>query len=376
MAGNKGIMNINGIPRQSIWWNEAEEQVYLFDQRSLPHTIEERPIRSYEEAATAIRDMWVRGAPLIGVTAAFGIYLAAKEAQTKKDPHAFMQQAHATLLATRPTAVNLSWALQRLHPLWQHHPVQQWENVLLEEALRLRSEDIDQCRSIGEHGLACIRSNYEQTQQPVNIMTHCNAGWLATVDYGTATAPMYLAHEAGIPIHVWVSETRPRNQGFSITAFELDAAGIPHTVLVDNAAGLLLQQGKVDLVMVGSDRTTANGDVANKIGTYLKALAAHASGVPFYVALPSSSIDFSMASGQEIPIEERSPAEVKTIQGYTAAGRQTVMLTPSNSPAVNYGFDITPAAYVTGLITERGVCPASAEGLATLFPEKFPADAR
>ncbi len=369
-------MNINGIPRQSIWWNEAEEQVYLFDQRTLPYAIEEKPIRSHEEAATAIRDMWVRGAPLIGVTAAFGMYLASVEAQSEKDSVAYMKRAQATLLATRPTAVNLPWALQRLEPIWREQVIEAWPKALLEEALKIREEDIAQSKAMGEHGLALIKALYQESGRPVQIMTHCNAGWLATVDYGTATAPMYLAHEAGIPIHVWVSETRPRNQGFSITAFELDAAGIPHTMLVDNAAGLLLQQGKVDLVLVGSDRTTANGDVANKIGTYLKALAAHASGVPFYVALPSSSIDFTMASGQEIPIEERSAAEVKTIQGYTAAGRQTVALTPPNSPAVNYGFDITPAAYVTGLITERGVCPASAEGLATLFPEKYPADAR
>lgn len=370
-------MKIAGVHRQSLWYDPSDPKAfYVFDQRELPYALLERRIVDHTLAAEAIKDMWVRGAPLIGVTAAFGMYLASLEAQDVEDSVAYMKKAQATLLATRPTAVNLSWALQRLESIWREQVIEAWPKALLDEAIKIREEDIAQSKAMGDHGLSLIRDLYQELGRPVQIMTHCNAGWLATIDYGTATAPMYRALEAGIPIQVWVSETRPRNQGFSITAFELNEAGIPHTVFVDNAAGILMQQGKVDLVIVGSDRTTANGDVANKIGTYLKALAAKDNGVPFYVAVPSSSIDFQLKSGRDIPIEEREAGEVKAIRGYTSKGLQQVQLTPADSPAVNYGFDVTPAEWVTGLITERGICPASEEGLANLFPEQYPLHAR
>lgn len=365
-------MVIKGEHRQSLWYNSADPAAfYVFDQRQLPDQLPEKRLATYEEAATAIRDMWVRGAPLIGVTAAFGMYLAALQAQQSPTPIAFMEEAQAHLLATRPTAVNLSWALTKQEEVWRQADQAQWPARLLAAAESIRAADIEQCKAMGEYGKAMIASLYAALGRPVNIMTHCNAGWLATIDYGTATAPMYLAHAAGIPIHVWVSETRPRNQGFSITAFEMAEAGVPHTLLVDNAAGLLMQQGKVDVVIVGSDRTAANGDVANKIGTYLKALAAHDNAIPFYVAVPSSSIDFSLHSGNAIPIEERDATEVTSLQGYTDKGLQTIRLSPPNSPAVNVGFDVTPAKYVTGLITEKGICPATAAGLAQLFPDKY-----
>lgn len=365
-------MKVAGIHRQSLWYDTHDPRAfYVFDQRELPSALPERRISTYQTSAEAIGDMWVRGAPLIGITAAFGMYVASLQAQEVPDAKGLMEKAHATFLATRPTAVNLPWALDRLAPIWLENSPVTWPARLLQECLNMREEDIAQSRAMGQHGLKLLQECYQKVKRPVQIMTHCNAGWLATIDYGTATAPMYMAQEAGIPIHVWVSETRPRNQGFSITAFELNEAGISHTVLVDNAAGLLMQQGQVDMVLVGSDRTTANGDVANKIGTYLKALAAYANDVPFYVAVPSSSIDFSLHAGASIPIEQRDAEEVTGMSGDTDAGRQRVTLTPAGSPAINYGFDVTPAKYVSGLLTERGICAASAAGLAHLFPDQY-----
>lgn len=309
--------------------------------------------------------MRVRGAPLIGATAAHGLALA-----LSVDPgDESLDAAASTLIATRPTAVNLRWAIDRVVAEVRGTSVDHREEAALDLAIRICDEDVASCESIGEHGLALIRGRFgEAPDRPIQILTHCNAGWLATVDWGTALAPIYKAHDAGIPIHVWVDETRPRNQGASLTAFELRQAGIPHTVIVDNAGGHLMQRGLVDAVIVGSDRTTATGDVCNKIGTYLKALAAHANEVPFYVALPLSTVDWAIEDGlREIPIEERSASEVREISGQTASGEvETVSLFSEASPAANPAFDVTPSRYVTSLITDAGVCDASREGLAAL----------
>lgn len=349
-------MQINGRPYQSIWLvNEDPHEVGIIDQRWLPHEMREATLTTWEEGATAIQEMWVRGAPLIGVTAAFSLWLAARKGDS-------LEEAAEGLLATRPTAVNLKWAIDR-----QLSHIEGLEGALIAEALlrgaqEMAEADVRTNRQIGENGLGLIRKVHDRTQEPVQIMTHCNAGWLATVDYGTATAPIYLAHEQGIPMHIWVSETRPRNQGFSITAWEMAAAGIPYTLVVDSACGHIMQSGQVDLVLVGTDRTASNGDVGNKIGTYLKALAALSNNVPFYVCAPTSSIDMSAKSGADIPIEERSPDEVIRAGG-EADGK---LLAPKNSPVYNPGFDITPAAWVTGLITEKAIVPASIEGIQSL----------
>ena len=363
--------------RRTIWLHPSDEAcVQVIDQRYLPHEIVVADLRSSAEAAQAIAEMWVRGAPLIGATAAWGLYLACHEALTQPDAGAYLQRQADHLGQTRPTAVNLHWAIARMQAALAgvHDPVGRIARART-EAQAIADEDVAICRAIGMHGLPLIEAVAQaHPDRPVQVMTHCNAGRMATVEYGTATAPIYLAHEAGISLHVWVSETRPRNQGAFITAWELAEAGIPHTVIVDNAAGHLMQHGQVDLCFVGTDRTTRTGDVANKIGTYLKALAAHASGVPFYVCLPSTTIDWRLSDGvAEIPIETRSAGEVTHIAGWQAdtGQRQTVGLTPAVSPALNYGFDVTPARYVSGLITERGLCAASAEGLATLFPEQI-----
>ncbi len=309
-------------------------------------------------------------APLIGATAAYGICLALRADASD----AALEAACARLRRTRPTAVNLRWAIEdmrgRLAPL----PPEERLAAAYARAAAICEEDVAICRAIGDHGLELIRAIAARKPpgEPVRVLTHCNAGWLATIDWGTATAPVYRAQQEGIAVHVWVDETRPRNQGAALTAFELLHQGVPHTVIVDNVGGHLMQHGMVDLCIVGTDRTTRRGDVANKIGTYLKALAAHDNGVPFYVALPSTTIDWTLADGvREIPIEERDAREVTEIAGMTAEGRvTTVRLTPEGSPAANYAFDVTPARYVTGLITERGICPASEEGLARLFPER------
>ncbi|RMG71594.1 MAG: S-methyl-5-thioribose-1-phosphate isomerase [Bacteroidetes bacterium] len=368
-------MNINGKPYRTIWTDPAEPgAVFIIDQRPLPHELRIVALRTLDEAVTAIRDMWVRGAPLIGATAAFGLYLASLEAQTQADPAACLAKASRRLAATRPTAVNLQWALDRMQAVLQPLPAGQWPARALAEAQAIADEDVQISYQIGQNGLPLIEAvARRKPDEPVHILTHCNAGWMATVDWGTATAPIYLAHQAGIPLHVWVDETRPRNQGARITAYELAAHGIPHTVIPDNTGGHLMQHGLVDMCIVGTDRTTRCGDVANKIGTYLKALAAHDNGVPFYVALPSTTIDWSLCDGRaEIPIEQREGSEVTHIQGWDEeAGRiLPVRLTPANSPAANYAFDVTPARLVTQLITERGCCEASESGLLGLFPEK------
>jgi methylthioribose-1-phosphate isomerase len=364
------------IPNRTIWLHsEQPPVVQVIDQRSLPHQVVIADLQTGAEAARAIREMWVRGAPLIGATAAFGVYLAVHEAMEKKDRETFLAKQIERLAQSRPTAVNLQWALDRQEAAlagekdWSNK-----KNLALQTALQIVEEDVEICRSIGVHGLELIKQvQAKKPDEPVQILTHCNAGRMATIEWGTATAPIYQAHQAGIPVHVWVDETRPRNQGARITAWELAEAGIPHTVIADNVGGHLMQHGQVDLCLVGTDRTTREGDVANKIGTYLKALAAWDNEVPFYVALPSSTIDWELRNGlTEIPIEQRSADEVHYMQGLDAANNQvsTVRLTPLASKAANYAFDVTPARYVSGLITERGVCQASEAALLSLFPEK------
>ncbi|GLI92375.1 S-methyl-5-thioribose-1-phosphate isomerase [Methylocystis echinoides] len=361
-------MRIDGRDYRTIWLDADGRRVHVIDQTRLPHRFETIALDDLDAAARAIRDMIVRGAPLIGVTGAYGLALAAAA-----DPRdAAILAAYETLLATRPTAVNLRWGLDRVRALLLATPEAGRAALAYAEAGRIAEEDVACCAAIGEHGAALIHAAAEKNPgRPVNILTHCNAGWLATVDWGTALAPIYKAARAGVPVHVWVDETRPRNQGASLTAFELLSEGVPHTVIADNAGGHLMQHGLVDLAIVGTDRTTRSGDVCNKIGTYLKALAAQDNGVPFYVALPSSTIDWRLSDGvRGIPIEERGAREVTHISGRTAdGGVAEVQVTPEGSPARNWAFDVTPARYVTGLVTERGVCAASENGLKGLFPD-------
>lgn len=353
-------MNINGKPTRTILPTADRQAVDIIDQTQLPHRLAFLRLRTLTEAAQAIATMQVRGAPLIGATAAFGVALALREGVD-------LELACTTLAATRPTAVNLAWALGRMQRHLAALPAAARAEAAWQEAVAIADEDAAQNRRIGEHGLALLEQ--AQRQGRLNVMTHCNAGWLATVDYGTALSPVYVAHEAGLPVHVWVSETRPRNQGL-LTAWELEQHGIPYTVIADNAAGLLLQRGEVDAVIVGADRIAANGDVANKVGTYLKALAAQAAGVPFYVAAPRSTIDFSCPAGSAIPIEERHGDELRLCLGLDRAQQvASVRQLPSASAVANPAFDVTPAALVRAIITERGHCPASSEGLAALYPE-------
>lgn len=358
---------------QTIWLDPQEDStVWIIDQRALPHELVHEALHSYQDAARAIREMHVRGAPLIGATAAWGLYLAVREYDSNKDFQAYLAEVIAILQDTRPTAVDLFYALKKAsETVLQASPEDRVE-MAKQAAQRFARESAAQCRAIGEHGLPLIEAIAARKDgEPVQILTHCNAGKLACLDYGTATAPIYLAHEKGIPVHVWVDETRPRNQGARLTAYELAEAGIPHTVIVDNLGGHLMQHGMVDIVFVGTDRTTRKGDVANKIGTYLKALAAYDNQVPFYVGLPTSTIDWSIEDGlSEIPIEERGGEEVTHIYGWNEGQTRHVRLTPAKSPGLNYGFDVTPARLVTGLITERGVCTASEKGLLGLFPEE------
>jgi len=362
-------MRIDGHAHTSIWAHDDLKAVEIIDQTRLPHHFTTLTLHEVSDAARAIKNMHVRGAPLIGVTAAYGLALA-----MRADPSDANFKASAEALrATRPTAVNLAWALDDMRRHLLAKAPQDRCARAFARAAELAQDDIALCAAIGNHGLTLIREAHLKTDgKPVNILTHCNAGWLATVDWGTATAPIYKAHNEGIPVHVFVDETRPRNQGASLTAWELGKHGVPHTVIVDNAGGHIMQHGGVDLVIVGTDRTTASGDVCNKIGTYLKALAAKDNGVPFYVAAPSPSIDFTLDDGVAgIPIEMRGPEEVTHIAGYTQDGRvETVRVTPPNSPALNYAFDVTPARLVTGLITERGVIAATKEALAAAFPER------
>ena len=368
--GDNGNMEVDGRHYRTIWVNRDGWSVEIIDQTLFPHRFETATIRSVEDAARAIKEMQVRGAPLIGATAAYGICL-----QTRVDASdEGIERARGRLLATRPTAVNLRWALDEILAALRNIPRAERVGAAYRRAAQIADEDAAICEAIGDHGLPLIKTAALRKTggEPVNILTHCNAGWLATVDWGTATAPIYKAHAAGIPLHVWTDETRPRNQGASLTAWELGKHGIPHTVITDNAGGHLMQHGKVDLCITGTDRTTASGDVCNKIGTYLKALAAHDNGVPFYVALPSPTIDFTIDDGVAgIPIEERGGEEVARMSGLTDRGTiETVTIVPDGSPVANYAFDVTPARLVTGLITERGVVPASREGIASLFPER------
>jgi len=362
-------MNVDGTPYRSIWFDETCGTVKIIDQRWLPHEFRVVELTTRADFTAAIADMWVRGAPLIGATAAYGVAV-----QMALDPSdAALAETWTTLHETRPTAINLRWALDdmkaRLSPLAPESRAE----AAMARAAEICDEDVECNRQIGVHGLEIIKTIAagKKPGEPVNILTHCNAGWLATVDWGTATSPMYHAKKAGIDIHVWVDETRPRNQGAHLTAWELAGHGVPHHLIVDNAGGHLMQAGKVDIVIVGTDRTSARGDVCNKIGTYLKALAAHDNGVPFYVALPSPTIDWTVQDGiAEIPIEERSEDEVNTVWGKLEDGTvAAVQISPDQTPAGNPAFDVTPARLVTGLITERGVCEASAAGLAQLFPE-------
>jgi methylthioribose-1-phosphate isomerase len=365
-------MKVAGRPMRTIWLADARPEsvaVEIIDQTRLPHELVVVRLARLEDAVRAISEMQVRGAPLIGATAAYGVVLAIAE-----DPSdAGVEHAAARLAASRPTAVNLAWAITEMRRALAGLAPERRLAAALARAGAIAEEDIAINRAIGEHGLPLIEATWRAKagRGRVQILTHCNAGWLATVDWGTALAPIYRAHDAGIPVHVWVDETRPRNQGASLTAWELGQHGVPHTVIADNAGGHLMQRGEVDLCIVGTDRTTSAGDVANKIGTYLKALAAHDTGVPFYVALPSPTIDWEIEDGTRIPIERRDPREVTHIAGWTEAGeRAEVRLTPADSPAANFAFDVTPARLVTALITERGVCPASRDGLIGLFPER------
>ena len=362
-------MNVAGRPMRTIWLAADGRTVEIIDQTRLPHELVVARLTRLDDAARAIRDMQVRGAPLIGATAAYGMALAMEEDASDDG----IADAAEILAATRPTAVNLAWALAEMHRALADLPPERRFAAALARAGAIADEDVAINRAIGERGLALIWAAFvaKPGEAPVQILTHCNAGWLASVDWGTALAPIYRAHDAGIPLHVWVDETRPRNQGASLTAWELGQHGVPHTVIADNAGGHLMRHGDVDLCLVGTDRTTASGDVANKIGTYIKALAARDNGVRFYVELPSPTIDWDIDDGGDIPIERRDSREVTHIAGWTADGhRVEVRLTPAASPAANFAFDVTPARLVTALVTERGVCPASREGLLRLFPER------
>ena len=361
-------MKVNGRSYRTIWPSADGGAVEVIDQTLLPHRFATRRIDDLDGAVHAIASMVVRGAPLIGAAAAYGLALALRE-----DPSdAALERAYGRLLRSRPTAVNLRHALDDVRAAASRLPAHRRAGAAWIRAGEICDEDVALCQRIGRAGLPLIEAIFRRHSRPVNILTHCNAGWLATVDWGTATAPIYMAHDLGAPVHVFVDETRPRNQGAALTAFELGQHGVPHTIIADNAGGHLMQHGRVDLCLVGADRVTARGDAANKIGTYLKALAAEANGVPFYVALPHTTIDWTIRDGlSEIEIEERDPAEVTHIAGRLDSGEVArVAIAPPGSAALNPAFDVTPAALVTGLITDRGVCAASEDGLAALFPER------
>jgi methylthioribose-1-phosphate isomerase len=378
-------VKVGGQHFRTIWLNPANEQVVqLIDQRFLPHRFVIEDVSTVAQMAIAIREMHVRGAGLIGASAGYGMYLAAIEAAGSGSFDQHLANAAAQLKATRPTAVNLAWAIERqltniakgksevraAQALDWHDTAEEKIARALAVAKDIAAEDEEHCRMIGQHGLGLIEQiARKRDSKPVNVLTHCNAGWLAFVDYGSALAPVYAAHDRGLPVHVWVDETRPRSQGSKLTAWELGQHGVPHTIIADSAGGHLMQRGDVDLVIVGSDRTTRAGDVANKIGTYLKALAAQDNEIPFYVALPSSSFDWTIRDGSEIPIEERDAEEVKRADGWRDGQMLEVSVAPEGSPAANFGFDVTPRRLVTGLITERGVCKADEKSILELFPE-------
>lgn len=364
-------MKIQGKHYQTIWLKEGDlNTVQVIDQRKLPFQFEIFDIKTVADVFFAIKEMVVRGAPLIGVTAAYGVYLALLDFKGG-DFKSYVKGKAEYLKSSRPTAVNLAFAVdEMLDFILQEKPNPKLIEKTLEKANDLKEREIQFSEKMGEFGLEIIEKIYQKKKETVNILTHCNAGWLACIDWGTATAPIYKAHLKGIPVHVWVDETRPRNQGARLTAYELGEEGVPHTVIPDNTGGHLMQHGRVDLVIVGSDRTTRSGDVANKIGTYLKALAAKDNNIPFYVALPSTTIDWEIEDGlTEIPIEQRDPKEVSEIEGWTENGIQSVQLIPEKSKALNFGFDVTPARLVNGLITERGVCKANKNSILELFPE-------
>lgn len=366
-------MKVHGKHFRTIWCKENDARVaQIIDQRFLPHQFVIEDITTVDEMAAAIKEMHVRGAGLIGAAAGYGMYIAALEAGGRKNFDDALADAGERLKVTRPTAVNLAWAVDRqLKRIAGGRSPAEKIAIAFDTAREIADEDADFCKRLGQHGLKLIRRiSRSKGGAPVNVLTHCNAGWLAFVDYGSATAPIYAAHDAGISVHVWVDETRPRSQGAKLTAWELGQHGVPHTVIADNTGGHLMQHGMVDLVIVGTDRTTRTGDVANKIGTYLKALAAKDNKVPFYVALPSSSFDWKMRDGlKEIPIEERGSEEVKHADGLLDQRHVEVLVTPKESPAANYGFDVTPHRLVTGLITERGICKANEKSILRLFPE-------
>lgn len=372
-------MDVNGKSYRTIWLKpDQPEVIQVIDQRHLPHRFVIEDLTTVDEVAIAIKEMHVRGAGVIGASAGYGMYLAALEAkaQGKFEVQEFLGAMGAKLRQTRPTAVNLEWAVNR--QLEAIKPLGNDIEAIIEKTLAVAGaialEDVQLCKSIGEHGFELIKNLSEQKQgDTVNILTHCNAGWLGCVDNGTATSPIYEAHRKGLKVHVWVDETRPRNQGARLTAWELGQQGVPHTVIPDNVGGHLMQHGMVDIVIVGSDRTSYTGDVANKIGTYLKALAAKDNNIPFYVALTYSAFDWSISDGvKQIPIEQRDATEVKYIKGLKDGKIIEVLLTPENSPAANYGFDVTPARLITGLITDRGICPATGEGIKNLYPDFSP----
>jgi methylthioribose-1-phosphate isomerase len=364
-------MKVGSRHTRTIWRGDDQRSVNIIDQRWLPHEFRVASLRSVDDVAIAIRDMWVRGAPLIGVTAAYGMAIAMHLDPGDEHLEATWNKLHAT----RPTAINLKWALDDMRRTLKSTPEASRQAIAYARAAELADEDVELNLAMGRHGLEIIRAMAARKKagETVNILTHCNAGWLATVDHGTATAPIYAAVEVGIPVHVFVDETRPRNQGAQLTAWEMVNQGVSHTLIADNAGGHLMQHGAVDMVIVGTDRTTANGDVCNKIGTYLKALAAHDNGVPFYVALPSPTIDWTVRDGlKEIPIEERNADEVIYVQGRSDDGKIVkVRISPEGTPAANPAFDVTPARLVTGLITERGTTAASQAGLLRLFPERM-----
>jgi len=357
-------MRIEGKEYRTIWFDEKNKTVKIIDQTKLPHQFIIKDLKTIKDAINAIKTMEVRGAPLIGGAAAYGIVLAIMENNDLE----FIKKSSEDLIKSRPTAINLQWAVHRMNNKLSLVNPNDFLNIALNEAKEICNEDVKFCKNIGINGLKIIEKIYNKKNNTINILTHCNAGWLATINWGTATSPIYHAHKKGIPIHVWVDETRPRNQGAKLTSYELNEEQIPNTIITDNTGGILMQRGEVDICIVGTDRTLSTGDVCNKIGTYLKALAAHDNNVPFYVALPSSTIDWNIKDFKEIPIEERNSEELSHAEGMDEEGNvKKVLIYPKKSKAKNLAFDITPAKYVTGLITEKGICEASTQGLKNLF---------
>ncbi len=355
-------MNINGKAFRTIWFDN--NIVKIIDQTKLPHQFIIKELKSVKDTILAIKNMEVRGAPLIGATASYGLVLSIIE----KNDQSFLKKSSEDLIKSRPTAINLKWAVDRMMKKLSGVNSEEILNIAIKEAKNICEEDVGFCKNIGINGLKIIEEISKKKKDTINILTHCNAGWLATIDWGTATSPIYHAHKKGIKVHVWVDETRPRNQGANLTSYELNEEGISNTIITDNAGGILMQRGQVDMCIVGTDRTLSNGDVCNKIGTYLKALAAHDNKVPFYVALPSSTIDWNIKNSKDIPIEERNSEELSHVEGLDKNNKlKKVLIYPEKSKSMNLAFDITPAKYVTGLITEKGVCNASKEGLESLF---------